>query len=754
MVKYHPVPIVLKLSSAGQSRARIEWLENIISTQLPHVDLTKGPQVDNEGPGSEGPKALSTADTQRAALDATMSSGIAGQKRAREIGSNDVPTESLNAEAQTVAMDLGMLTLGSDSREKHYMGSSSGLYFTHLLQSQSPPGESSSPRIAQTPRSGKRSTIKDYSFVYQKLSSTLPTRDDAIYLFDIYLRNLHADHPIVHPGSIFNALEGLYLSHEIGSGAMTGPSGWPLDTPAFAYNGELNGTNESPLIPISIDMAIFHVFMIFALASSSRLGAGQTDFAPTQFHRVAMSVSDEVLGESSIAGLQATYLLAMSSLMAPARLNLWILTHVCMAQSIDLGIHRQSKDSSTASTIRSLLFHSIYSLDRSVATIQGRPLGIRDETFDVQLPTMEELQTVQTSANLPTELQLVASDLLTYSFHRFRLDPIISEIKLLFYHLPLQSNAIIWSTDYDQQQQRIYTSLTEWAACIGGVCNQLPVADTEKRRWQLHLEANYHAAVVLLFQPSQTFRQPTGVQMELCFNAAADQLACYDSLYELEMLQLDWRTVRSIFACGATLIYAFWTSNSIQAPRISSRLPKSLKTCTTLLTVGGVFWPSVRRGKTSFERLVDLTLQKSRQTNVQIGRSSKRRLLESYNLSQNKIFEADFQPDLGGSSLQTDNRSEMPANLNFARLDQSNAFEIHEDESLNFNILPDDPFSDGPIAQGTHNLQMYDTLNMDGTPENTLDPEIEAFLSDYFVDDDGWNSANTGLPLEFRFGNL
>lgn len=39
----------------------------------------------------------------------------------------------LSAKARSVAIDLGMLSLQSDSRQKHYLGSSSGLLFAKLM---------------------------------------------------------------------------------------------------------------------------------------------------------------------------------------------------------------------------------------------------------------------------------------------------------------------------------------------------------------------------------------------------------------------------------------------------------------------------------------------------------------------------------------------------------------------------------------------------------------------------------------------
>lgn len=98
-----------------------------------------------------------------------MAPSLASSKRPHEALANTASTESFNSEAQAVAVDLGMLTLTSDSREKHYMGSSSGLYFTHLLQQQSPAAEGSSPNTNRPKHPTRRQPDQDYASLYQKL---------------------------------------------------------------------------------------------------------------------------------------------------------------------------------------------------------------------------------------------------------------------------------------------------------------------------------------------------------------------------------------------------------------------------------------------------------------------------------------------------------------------------------------------------------------------------------------------------------
>jgi hypothetical protein len=78
-------------------------------------------------------------------------------------------------------MDLGMLSLHSDSRQKHYLGSSSGLFFTNLIGADSEALSTASPvstgPVSQLnrPLPSERQADKDpssetYRLLYRNLS--------------------------------------------------------------------------------------------------------------------------------------------------------------------------------------------------------------------------------------------------------------------------------------------------------------------------------------------------------------------------------------------------------------------------------------------------------------------------------------------------------------------------------------------------------------------------------------------------------
>lgn len=251
-------------------------------------------------------------------------------------------------------------------------------------------------------------------------------------------------------------------------------------------------------------------------------------------------------------------------------------------------------------------------LSRSVSTIQGRPLGIRDETFDVRRPTMDDLVSNDTPVTTDGDLNvhLPSAEYLAFTVRRFQLDLYISEIKLLFYHLPSQVNSIIWPTDLDKIQQRIKTDLDQWLADSS---RAVPRMDTEESLIlhceNLKLELQYHAAITLLYQPSQVFRSPTQQALSLCYQSSSRRLRIYNYLSNEEQLYYSWRNIHGIFSSGATIIYCIWASRNLQTTIPFADALRDLRTCSNLLSIGGQWWPSVRKGKESFEKIMDLTIK-------------------------------------------------------------------------------------------------------------------------------------------------
>lgn len=150
--------------------ARITWLGQQIHSLDPEFDLRKGPPVNMnfiESFGSQESPEMVEGDSSSMNFNNASSAAIdyvtvnsaeesTTNKRSHAAMDESEETQPLSVEARSVAIDLGMLSLHSDSRQKHYLGSSSGLLFTKLIGLDGETEESSSASVSSSPFNSRR----------------------------------------------------------------------------------------------------------------------------------------------------------------------------------------------------------------------------------------------------------------------------------------------------------------------------------------------------------------------------------------------------------------------------------------------------------------------------------------------------------------------------------------------------------------------------------------------------------------------
>lgn len=176
---------------------------------------------------------------------------------------------------------------------------------------------------------------------------------------------------------------------------------------------------------------------------------------------------------------------------------------------------------------------------------------------------------------------------------------------MLFYHLPTQVQAFPWPSDFASSQTSLRQRLDAWRDEISQIPAPHDHDSMERRKHEAKLHSLYYATMVLLYQPSQAIPRPDDASLLICYKCAASRLQIYSGLYNTDSLYQSWRTVHGIFSSGATMIYCLWTSAEVRGAVPSAAWEKALATCTNLLSVGGEWWPSVKRGRESFARALD-----------------------------------------------------------------------------------------------------------------------------------------------------
>jgi hypothetical protein len=207
--------------------------------------------------------------------------------------------------------------------------------------------------------------------------------------------------------------------------------------------------------------------------------------------------------------------------------------------------------------------------------------------------------------NGPFDSEIARSDqlYLPCSIAKFQWASIISKVKQSFYRLKPGN---IPNTSIHETQQELQTQLDRWLDQSLSVADTLP--PTHRLRFTTKFKIDYQFALGLLHQPSQTAPHPDDRALRICFESAKARIRLSDTLYRQNSLVIHWPSTHGIFLAGATYVYSIWASSELRSSVSPAEVAGDLRLCSSLLALGGEWWPVARRGKGSFDRLADATL--------------------------------------------------------------------------------------------------------------------------------------------------
>ncbi|RDW61670.1 hypothetical protein BP5796_11562 [Coleophoma crateriformis] len=666
-VDSHDAEKKMMRGSSEYVAARIAWLESIIRTQLPHINLDDHyfaqinlqgqPELLGRTPGIANnlplfdltqphPSLSSITVSDTVQEHATSASGVGSavhpdptvRGTKRPLAAMDVESpfrvESIDQDARSVALELGLLSLNSNSRQVHYLGSSSGSLFAPLLFPRksgtslwTDPSRLGSSRDTSSGKARMEAQpgMHTASHTSEMEKINLPPREECNILLSRFFGHMHPNHPFLHRPSFTCAVDALYHCAAAPEKASFQYNGWPTNIPPFPYNGEEYILQGQKLITISAHVAAFQLLIALSIGATLQIRSRKYTHNPKAFFNSAISISNHVFDSISLPVLQAVLLTIVHSLIDPDGCDAWTLTHIAMAHAVDLGIHREVSRSSdrfspTSIEIRRRVFYCVYSLDCSISTIQGRPLGLGDDTFDVQLPDLSKRQSQSMdSQNSSDELADTAT--LSYSIQSFKMARFISRIKSTFYRLPVYIGNLDGGQDFTCIQDQLRDGLGQWLAeSLEAVTKD--VSADQRLRLTTKLQIQYHGAMCLLHQPSQVIAHPNDSSLQICFSSATKRLRLFETLYDSGALCHSWRTVQDIFLAGATVMYCVFISLAVRQSVSVSTLSRDFRACSSMLSVGGEWWPTVRKAKFSLERLsnhiLDMLAETSRSDSAEL----------------------------------------------------------------------------------------------------------------------------------------
>jgi hypothetical protein len=192
-------------------------------------------------------------------------------------------------------------------------------------------------------------------------------------------------------------------------------------------------------------------------------------------------------------------------------------------------------------------------------------------------------------------------------------------------------------------------------------------------------------------------------------------------------------------------MYTFWTCPRVQADASIIELSRSLRICSSLLSVGGESWPSVKIGKNSLETVADLTIRKlytlsnpSKQRRLIEDPNFDRRLqIESHNMTENTHAYSDSAAFTRSIVNPLEGSSGVQPSATITEFDVPQLYH-YPDQSENVGAHH--------YPEAEDEIHAYlDNVPFENTGDLDMVPEIENFLADFDNSEFSWNFPLSSL---------
>lgn len=226
----------------------------------------------------------------------------------------------------------------------------------------------------------------------------------------------------------------------------------------------------------------FRISMICAAASANKARHHHEYYAESlRFYREASRYVEEVTSEVSAESLQALLLLCVFCLFHPRKGDIWKLLDYACRLSVELGYHTEQAaelESDGQSRRRRGIFWGLYTIERIVGQLFGRPSDLPEEIITTEYPW------AVSGAIMADQISLQSISIA----HQYRLVYLRSEI-----YRELYAPAEPPDPPLDWYKSK-FVSLLEWRRELEVDANRTGVGS-------LTADLGYHCTIAFLFQP-------------------------------------------------------------------------------------------------------------------------------------------------------------------------------------------------------------------------------------------------------------
>ncbi|KAI0405902.1 fungal-specific transcription factor domain-containing protein [Xylaria palmicola] len=568
--------------------SRIEWLESLVRIYCPDINLERdGPRVVDAplnpgGSGLESEDAVNvlSADQSLDELPIVQPDVALLTDTGDAINENPsgaVPDPQMPAIPSNAGLshEVGLVSLGVN-KDPRYIGPSSGYAFCKLMLAAS----SNAGKMTRTAGNSTPSVppyLQDLVVATQDPISI--TQDQAFTLCQTYFDIIHVQYPFLHHPTFIRLLERFFQEE-----------------------------NQDEIVG-------FQIYMVLAISATIASKLHKIPLSGERYYMTAMQYFEKIQMESSLQGLQCILLLLIFAMHSPTtRLDVWCLNYQCIASVLDLGLQRTLTISSGISRVdqemRTRIFWVVYSLDRTIATMMGRPIGLRDEACDLRMPA--DLSDPDVEGEETATSRSSGTTHMSYAIHLFKLAKINSEIKYVANSVNPDAPNYAYPAIIDIQawQKEVLSRLEQWAANIPGA-----QAANDYSRSVLLLR--YHSVRMLLLRPSPNIPRPDQQALQQCYVSAEESIRLSNDLYRKNLLVPNWITFHSIVLSTITMYYCILSVPSIATTLDAEDFMSNVRAGLGVLGAIGEHYSGAKRSRDILDELagpISRWLLKKRQT--------------------------------------------------------------------------------------------------------------------------------------------
>ncbi|KAL1597293.1 hypothetical protein SLS60_008877 [Paraconiothyrium brasiliense] len=482
-----------------------------------------------------------------------------------------------------LSSEVALLCLSAAGREPHYFGPSCAVSFSRIVSATMglPKRKGSSQHSVAGPE------IQDPE-VRRTVSVGFPSVSLAASLSQAYFKNIHSQYPFLHKPTFSAWEEECYRAHSI---------------------GDLNSAG---------DIALFFVLMVYAIGSLA-LGPNHRDSAEA-YYAMALDHQESVLDLDGLESIQSILCCAVYSIRSPVGVSLWKISGMAIRHCVEIGYHRSvtkfraHADPLTAEMSRRC-FWVAYDIDRVAAFILGRPMGIPDDSIDVEMPM--DLQDDHVTKGGLTKQPRAADEPSTHmtgAIHVIKLRRLWSKFANTLYPttttktLPHATTRQVLAGDLRQE-------LEEWYAAVPEPVDHPSSSALSVFASRAWFQLAYDHSILLLYRHYITLPPQSGEEesvtraFEECAHRSREMCLLYRRLYQNSNIQFTWGSLHILFVGGITYLYCLWKSDRVRKNARQSDVINTCMACNTVLVIIAERFKQASTYRDTFETLSEKTIK-------------------------------------------------------------------------------------------------------------------------------------------------